>query len=118
MNKIIQDQLNKVQNADLSNYDAENNSYLIKKRLDIKVVEDCCYLIHIKPSAFANIGVITNWNGGNKPLFTYMKVDISKRMGKMVKVTGLKHDNITGEDSSDFWSGWLCLDDLEVLKQL
>lgn len=118
MDKIIQDQLQKVQYADLSNYNEETNTYIIKKRVDIKIDEDNCYLIHIKPSAFHNIAVNTNWNNGATPLFNYMKVDVSKKMGKMIKVTGLKHNIDTGIDDSQFWSGWLSIDDIEVLNQL
>lgn len=118
MNKVIQDQLQKVQFADLSNYNEQANTYIIKKRTEIKVEEDKCYLIHIRPPAFHDVALNTNWNSGNAPLFSYMKVDVSKKMGKMIKVTGLMHNIDTGSDESQFWSGWLSLDHIEVLKAI
>ena len=118
MNKVIKDQLEKVNYADLTNYDEKTNTYIIPKKLEIKVEEDSCYLIYIKPSAAANSAVNTNWNQGNAPMYSHMKVDVSKRMGKMIKITGLQHDIGTGQDLPNFWNGWICLDDVEVLKKL
>lgn len=119
MNKVLSDQLQKVQYADLSKYDSSTSTYVIPRRCEINVEEDQCYLIRIKPSAIHNSTTAINWNRGEAaPAFSHMKVDISKRMGKMIKVTGLSHDISTGTDSSNFWSGWLSIDDVEVLKKL
>lgn len=118
MNKVISDQLDKVINADLSNYNPDTNTYIIPKKVDIKLEEDCCYLIYIKPSAKTNSTVNINWNNGSYAPFSYMKVDISKKMGKMIKVTGIEYDNITGQDLGKFWSGWISMDDIKVLTRL
>ena len=60
MNKIIEEQLKKVERADLSNFDKEKNTYFIPKRQDIKIEEDCCYLIQLLPTLFTNDTVKTN----------------------------------------------------------
>lgn len=115
---IIQKQLSKVEYADLSRFDPQTNTYIIKKRVDMKLEVDNCYLIRVKPSAYNNMTVTINWNGGNVPPSEYLKVDISKIMGKMVRVVGVSHDYQTKQDLTSFWSGWLSTDDLEVISKL
>lgn len=115
---IIKKQLEKVEYADLSNFNSETNTYIIKKRVDIKLELDNCYLIRVKPSAHSNFVVLSNWNNGSIPTYEYLKVDISKLMGKMVKVVGVAHDYQNHQDLGSFWSGWLSTDDLEVIAKL
>lgn len=115
---IIKKQLEKVEYADLSNFNAETNTYIIKKRVDIKLEVDNCYLIRVKPSAHNNFVVISNWNNGSMPSSEYLKVDISKIMGKMVRVVGVVHDYQTHQDLASFWSGWLSTDDIEVISKV
>lgn len=118
MKEIIQQQLKKVLYANLDNFDEETYTYIIPKKCDIKVEEDSCYLIHIRPTAKHNVAVNTNWNNGSVVPFCDMKVDVSKKMGKMIKVTGIGYDASEGKDLSQFWSGWLSLDDIEVSSKL
>lgn len=118
MNKIIEDQLRKVEYADLSNFNPETNTYIIKKRVDLKIEEDGCYLIKLKSSAFNNQGVIVNWNNNSMPEYDTLKVDVSKKMGKMIKIVGLGFDLATNTDTGKFWSGWLSEDDITVLRKL
>lgn len=118
INKLIQDQLNNVKFADLSNFYPESNTYIIKKREDIKFEEDSCYLIHIKVSAFTNTTLAINWNNGSYPPHPYLKVDVSKIVGKMVKVVGIGFDPETSQDLSIFWSGWLFIEDVEILSKI
>lgn len=51
---LIEKELKKVEKADLSNFDPLTNTYIIKKRKDIKIEEDNCYLIYLKDSLFSN----------------------------------------------------------------
>lgn len=118
MNKIISDQLRKVEVADLSNFDAETHSFLIPMHKELKVEEDCCYLIHIRDTAKLNSAVVVNWNNNKFTDFSHMKVDVSKKMGKMIKVTGIKYDINLNQDCGQFWGGWLSLDDVEVIQKL
>ena len=118
MNKVINDQLQKIQCADLSNYDVETNTYFIPKKKEIKIEEDYCYLIKIKPSAAHNSAVNVNWNQGSCAPFDCMKVDVSKKMGKMIKITGLRYNLDTKSDEAQFWSGWIHVDDIEIIQKL
>jgi hypothetical protein len=45
--KIIDQQLKKVQNADLSNYNSDTNTYFIKRKVGIKLEEDKGYIINL-----------------------------------------------------------------------
>lgn len=118
MSKVIQDQIRKIQNADMSHFDEETNSYFIPQKKEIRVEQDNCYLIHLRGVAFSNQTVNINWNNGNSPKHPYMKVDISNIIGRMIKVVGVRYDPIMKLDSAEFWSGWLSLDDIEVLERL
>lgn len=118
MNDIIKKQLEAVEKADLSNYDASTNTYHIPKRKDIKVEEDSCYLIYLKDTFFANEVLKVNWNNGSVPSYRYLKIDVAKVMAKMIKVVSVAYDEKTNQDISYFWSGWLNLDDVTVIKKL
>lgn len=117
-NKIIEEQLKKVEYADLSNFDAEKNIYIIPKRVDIKVEVDKCYLIQILPELFNDSALKVNWNNGSIPKHTYMKIDVSKILGKTLKVVGTGFDITMQKDISDFWSGYLPLKYIKVIKKL
>lgn len=118
MNKLISEQLKKVEKADLSNYNSEDNTYLIKKRKDIKLEEDVCYLIHLRNSFFINDTVRMNWNGGSIPKCKYLKIDVCKIMGKMIKIIGVGYDFDNKKDTTYLWSGWINIQDIDILSKL
>ena len=119
MNKIIEAQLNKVKEADLSQFDPETNTYKIPRKKDIKVEEDGCYLIRCKPTLFTNIVLKTNWNNDKPfPKTTYLKIDVSRKMSGMIKVVGIGYDIVNHTSLDYFWTGWLTLNDIEVIKKL
>lgn len=118
LNKIIEQQLNKVQNADLSNYNPETNTYFIKKRIDIKLEEDKGYIIYLKDSAFTNTTIINNWNNGSFPKTRYLKIDIIKKMNNMIKINSIEYNLITKQNLDKHWSGWLCVDNLDIIEKL
>lgn len=116
--QIIEKQLKQVVNADLSNFDPETNTYYIPKRVDKKIEEDKCYLIRLKPQAFTNRYVIDNWNNGSIPDCKYLKIDVSRKMSKMIKVVSVGFDYEHNKDLSYFWNGWLSTDDIEVIDYI
>lgn len=118
MNKFIEEQLKKVEKADLSHFNEDTNTYFIPKRVDIKLTENECYLLHLKDSFFRNEVVKNNWNGGTVPKNTYLKADISKILAKMIKVVSIGYDEVNNKDLPSFWSGWLSIEDIEVLEKL
>ena len=118
VNELIEKELKKVEKADLTNFNPETNTYLIPKRKDIKVEEDCCYLVRLKDTIFTNETLKVNWNNGSLPTYKYLKIDVSKMLPKMIKVVAVGFDNETQKDISYFWSGWLTLDEIEVIKKI
>lgn len=115
---LVEDQLKKVEYADLSHFDRETMHGVIPKRLDIKLEEDNCYLIQLHRSFFNNQTIALNWNAGSFPPSEFLKIDISKKLGKMVRVTGVTYKPETPEAPSVFWNGWLSIDELTVIKKL
>lgn len=118
VSKIIEQQLKKTQNVDISNYNPETNTYIIKKRNDIKIEENCMYLIKLKDSAFSNTVVINNWNNGFFTSSRYLKIDVHTKMTNMIKVVGVGYNIETQQDLISRWSGWLCIDNIEILEKL
>ena len=116
--KIIAEQLKKVENADLSSFNSETNSYFIPKKTTIKVEENNCYIFQLLDSAFTNSTVNANWNGAKGPLYYYYKADVIQKMPGMIKILGVAYNINTGEDLNSFWSGWLSLNDVIVLQKL
>lgn len=116
--KIVEQQLQKVQVADLTNYNPETNTYFIKRRVDIKIEEDKGYIIYLKDSAFANVAIINNWNNGSFPKTRYLKVDVNKKMNNMIKVVSVGYDFALKQDLAMYWSGWISLDNIDVVEKL
>ena len=118
MNKIIAEQLRKVKEIDVDNLHFEEGKCFIPQKKTIKIEEDCCYKIFLMPTLFVNTALGTNWNGGSYPLKNYLKVDVIKNMGKMIKVTGVAYDPSTGGNINYFWSGWLTVQDIQIIEKI
>ena len=121
MNKLIAQQLNNVNIADLSNYDESTNSYYIPKYNEIKLDVDSCYIICIDDVLLKydeNSTLISNWNRGTYPKSKYMKVDISKLVGNMVLVNGFGYDYENNQDTNIMWSGWLPIKQIKVMEKI
>lgn len=123
MNKIIKDQLSKVQIADLSNFNKETNTYYIPKYNAIKPIIGNYYIIKLdsqllsEKSEIAKI-LASNWNNNYYPNSIYYKAEIINIMGKYIKINGLGFDYETNQDLNNIWSGWLSLDNIEIIKKL
>lgn len=107
--------------ADLSHYDEVKHTYNIPKFNEFKYEVDKCYLIHLDKSLLINDPnslLISNWNKGSVPPSEYMKVDVSKILGKMIYINGLGYNPDTNEDYDDVWSGWLPTSLIEMISLL
>lgn len=54
MSDLIKKQLEKVQIADLSNFDPKTNTYIIPQKKSIKIENNKAYLIYLNDSFFYN----------------------------------------------------------------
>ena len=119
MNKLIDSELKKVKDAKIEIL--SDGKIFIKKKSDIKLIENFAYLIRLSdymlnPPQTDNISI--NWNGGRIPKHRYYRVDIIKIVDNMIRVTGIGYDYSSRVDTNDIWDGWIPRDELEVIERI
>lgn len=121
MNKIIEEQLRKCQVADLSKFDTDTNTYHIARFKQVRLEVNSCYLIKLSDilldKELSSI-LSSNWNRGTVPTSKYMKIDVSKVLGKMIYINGIGYDFDNKVDTDVMWSGWLPIQDIEVIERI
>ena len=116
--ELIQEQLNKVVYADLSNYDEKTNTYHIPKINQIKLQVNHSYIIKIKDSLYENELLKSNYNQGRTPPYKSYLIDIISILGKIIKVNGVEYDLEKTKTLNNLWSGYLSIKDIEILKEM
>ena len=102
------------------NTSGAKETIFIAKVNTIKVDEGSFYFIHLLNNALnppSTSTIVTNWNNGIIPSSEYYKINLVKIMNDMIKVDGISCDvnkNVTGS----VFSGWLSLNDIEILEKL
>ena len=124
MNPLIKEQLKKINRVKVPSFD-ENTQTITLLKSDIQstdsLQEDRCYLISVEdyilnpPEGFT---LHSNWNNNIVPKHKFMKIDVSKIMGKMVKVNSVGYDMKHQVDSTDVWSGWLPRKSITIIENL
>ena len=124
MNPLIKTQLNKIRTVRLPEFDDNTTHLNIPMRTNsdpIVVEQDKCYIIQVEdyilnpPDGFT---LHTNWNGNKIPKHKFMKVDVTKIMGKMIKVNSIGYDMFNGTNINDMWEGWLPEKSNTVIERL
>ena len=121
INKIIQEQLNKLQVAKLGEYDHFKHMYVIPKYKEPHYDVDHCYLVCLDDTLLTATGnemLVSNWNNGRYPVHKYMKIVVQQKLGDMIKIDGIYFDNIKHEDINEVWSGWLPIKLVTIVKDL
>lgn len=110
----IKKQLQECNFADLSNYDQKTNTFIIPKYSKPIYELNKCYLVKVATYFINNTSTViaSNWNNNTAPKTPYLKIYVSKKMGKMIYADCLSYDFETQSDLSFMWSGWLSVDDL------
>ena len=111
---IIKEQLEKCQFADLNNFDPNTNTFYIKKYSKPTYELNHCYLVKL-PLNIVNAPdsvLAVNWNNGSYPKAQYLKVYLSKILGKMVFCDSIGYDFENKVDLNCMWSGWLNTEEL------
>jgi hypothetical protein len=62
--------------------------------------------------------VAVNYNNGTAPAYQYLKIFVSKSLGKMIYVDSLGFDPSTKQDINVLWSGWLPTEELKLISQV
>lgn len=117
---IIKEQLEKCQFADLNNYDARTNTFLVRRYSKPTYDLNHCYLVRLPRSIIntADSVLAVNWNNGTFPRAQYLKVYVSKVLGTMIYVDSIGFDFETKQDLQVMWSGWLNTAELTQIAAL
>lgn len=124
MNKIVEDQLKKVQVANLPPYDEDTLYMVIPKKdcvANAGLVVQGLYLIQLEDylvNPFEGFTLHDNWNKGIPPKHHFLKVEVLQFVGNMVKVSSIGYDYNTKQDTNDAWEGWLPLKGIKIIEVL
>jgi len=120
MRSIIKKQLAEVNYADLSNFNKETNSFIIPKYNKPKYELNRMYLIQVAGVLVNNTDSVlaSNWNNGTAPKTNYLKIYVSKIVGKMIYVDSIGFNFETKRDTSLTWTGWLPVEQITQLAVL
>lgn len=116
----VKEQLDKCNFANLNNYDAETNTFLIPRYTKPTYELNKCYLVKL-PAHIINQPdsvLAVNWNQGKSPSVPYLKIYISKIFGNMIHVDSIGFDFDTKQDLNIMWSGWLNVEELTQIAAL
>lgn len=117
MSKRLERELHRVKFAKIEK--VNDNTYVVRREQEIRLLEDNCYLIKLKDSIFDPNNILTtNWNNGNIPSSRYYQVDINKIMGDMIRVSGIGYEDDSCTKIKDNWWGWLPKNEIEIIKKL
>lgn len=117
MRKIIKQQLNKVEYADLSNL-SEDRPFIVPKRSKNNIELNVECIIELNPDLLIkgkNEILESNYNHGKVPQDRYIHGDAISYLGKLVLFAGWGYDN---GDTTHFWRGYLPKDKIKVIKIL
>lgn len=118
--KIVEEQLQRCQVANIKDYDDSTKTFHIKRYSKPKFEKGKCYLVHLSNEIVNNTSSLlsVNWNNGRAPEHNYYKVYISATMGKMIKVDSIAFDYENKLDLDKMFSGWLDTEYLHLLEEI
>ena len=122
MNKFIEEELNKVKNAQIEQI--SETEFVITKKKDVSdlIKLNSYYIIELadyitNPSE--NFTLASNWNRGIVPQSKYLKIMVTQMLGKMVKIDGCGFNLSSNEDLKDSYFGlWLPIGGIKIIKEL
>lgn len=124
MNELIKEQLSKVKIVHIPYYD-DNTTHIYLPKLSPDngciVYVDRYYLIELDDYLISppeNFTLHINWNNGIKPKCKFMKCQVLKDLGRMIKITGIGYNNDTKQDIDELWEGWLPKEAIQVIQEL
>lgn len=124
MNPLVKKQLEKVKNVTLPKWDDDTLNMVIPKRtgeIETGLLENRCYLIKVEDyiiNPFDGFTLHDNWNKGTHPIHHFMKCEVTKKMGKMIKVNSVGYDFMNKQDTLDVWEGWLPEKSITIIEEL
>jgi hypothetical protein len=118
MRELIKNQLKQCAYADLSNYNPEVGVFTIPKYSKPKYDVGKMYIVQVANELVNNNNsvVACNWNNSTSPKSNYLKIYVSKMVGKMIYVDSLVFNMETRSDTMILWSGWLPVEQITQLS--
>lgn len=116
MRKLIQQQLEKVEYADLSNL-TEKEAFVIPKRAKSVFEKGKEYIIELTPDLLirgSNEILESNYNNGRVPPNKQLHGEVENILGKLIFFSGCGYHN---GDLNTFWRGYLPKDKVKVVKK-
>ena len=115
----IRDQLANCVFASPNSYDEKTHTFIIPRYSKPQYLEGKCYIVKLQIQLLDSNSIIaSNWNAGSIPPGQFLKIYISKTMGKMIYVDSTLYNIESQQDLNVFWSGWLPIEELEQIAQL
>ena len=107
--RIVEIYFKKCSYADLSHFDSTTGVFNIPKYSKPKFDIGKMYIIQVANELVDNNSsvIATNWNSGTSPKSQFLKIYVSKMVGKMIYVDSLVFNIETKSDTNITWSGWL-----------
>ena len=120
MRELIEQQLKNCSYANLNNFDPDTCTFKIPKYVKPHFALGQMYLVQVSGAVVNNTDsvIAANYNNGTAPKFPYLKIFVSKTLGKMIYVDSLAFDPQTKQDINIMWSGWLPVDELTMLSTI
>lgn len=119
INKLIEDQLSKCNEADLSNFDYIRCRYIIPQKTSIQIKVNKEYIVELNKEALDPESIINiNWNNCKAPSSKYYKISVNNINGKVIQVDAFSYDYENDKDLNKYWSGWLSTKSINILKEL
>jgi len=120
MRDLIKNQLKQVVYADLSHYDETTGVFTIPKYAKPKYDVGKMYIVQIPNELVGNTHSVlaTNWNNNTAPQSAYLKIYVSKFVGKMIYVDSVAFNMQTRSETSFIWSGYLPTEQITQLEAI
>lgn len=121
INKLILKELEKVQVAKVGEYDYCRRCFTITKYQPPSFSMNGLYIVELDShllNATDNEVLVCNWNAGRYPTQKYMKIKITKTLGKMMYVYGVYYDVNTQTELDEDWDGWLPTEQVKILREV
>lgn len=120
LNPLVKEELKKCTVVDTSKINDSTLTYQLNQIKAIKLEEDCAYIIELDDMLLNdnNSVLAVNWNNGSVPNSKYYKIDVSRKVGNMIKIVGIGFNPETNTDLDIEWTGWLPINNIRVIQKL
>lgn len=122
INKLIQKELEKLQDAKIDSYDELKHTYHITLRnkqtnLELKHT----YILEISDSLLnpsSDNLLVSNWNQGRHPTQKYVKGYVAKNLAQMFYIYCMYYNIEEDKELDEDYEGWFSLDSIKVVREV